>query len=198
MSPSGMAIIFGLLAVAAAYGLWRSRVNVPGQSTETRIFDGGFEDLSPASLGGFGWTIDDDLPSLSISADTTTAKSGATSLRMEFAGDTPLNAPVISQLVRVKPQNAYVLSFAYRTDRLVSAGLPFVVVSDRASKEVLAAFEIGDTRGEWKRAVLDFRSRSAPVVTVSVQRLGCSQSPCPIFGGVGLDDFEIVPQRRGN
>ena len=79
-----------------------------------------------------------------------------------------------------------------RSENLVSAGLPIVVVIDANTGIMLAkSDQFARTAPEWRNYAVEFTSGpSTTTIQVGLQREGCA-SPCPIFGRVWLDAFGL-------
>jgi len=112
------------------------------------------------------------------------------SLRVDFTGDSNPATPVISQLVLVQPLTHYRLQFSTKSENLVSAGLPIVIVTDANTEIVLAkSDQFARTTPDWHDYVVEFTSGpSTTTIQIGLRRDGCT-SPCPIFGRVWLDAF---------
>jgi hypothetical protein len=115
---------------------------------------------------------------------------------LDWNGNSPPNPPVMSQLVLVEPNARYHLSFAARTQDVVSGGLPFVVVFDKNSKDnrVLAqSATLGkENNNNWQDYSLEFTTSSETrAILVGLQRESCGADPCPIFGRLWLDAFAL-------
>jgi hypothetical protein len=191
-----------LLAVkgyAEAYEVWASVESggqTPSQAGGAGHFtNGSFESQLSFSEQGFGWQFRRDPNTLKVSLDTTAPRAGKFSLRLDWNGNSQPNAPVTSQLLLVEPNARYRLSFAARTQEVVSGGLPFVVVIDKnsADNHVLAQSKtLGKGSSDWQDYSLEFTTGSETrAVLVGLQREGCGADPCPIFGRLWLDAFSI-------
>lgn len=186
---------------AEAYEVWssgRHEENGKGFAGGASIINGGFE--SPVSLNdpGFGWQLPSALPGAQAAQDTAEPRTGSQSLRLVWNGNSPVNSPIISQLVLVDPGARYQLRFAARTEKVVSAGLPQIVVTDASSSDgraLATALRLPQGTTRWQDYAIEFTTAGeTSAVQVSVSRQNCSSDPCPIFGQVWLDDFSI--QRR--
>ncbi|MBD0276058.1 MAG: hypothetical protein ICV73_29540, partial [Acetobacteraceae bacterium] len=103
----------------------------------------GFEDRA-AEESAFDWQLPARGRKVSAVKDTQVSRDGAASLRVEWVGDDAPRLPVASRLVLVSPATRYRLSFAARTEDLVTGGLPLVLIKD--AKGSFA----GDGRGAGK------------------------------------------------
>jgi tetratricopeptide (TPR) repeat protein len=176
----------------AAYRIWFTGVS-PGNVKEDDLYDGSFE--WPISFDdlSFGW-----LPSqgqtIHVLLDPNDPQSGAHSLQLDYAGNFDPMLPVISQLVLVAPNARYRLNFAARTEGLVSAALPVVVIKNAAGDQNIIAQSLPLSAGTngWRDLSIDFETTdSTEAVRVSIQRQACSSKPCPIVGRAGFDSFSL-------
>jgi tetratricopeptide (TPR) repeat protein len=173
---------------ADAHAVWSE-----GRGPVGSLTDGGFEGGARSDEEGFGWRFARDVQSVRLSLDADSPREGARSLKIEYAGNSePAEAPV-SRLVAVEPGARYRLAFSARTRELVTGGPPFVeVVSAAKSGGALAesATLNASTQG-WQEFALEFEAPTAGGVRVALKRRPCATSPCPAFGGVWLDAFEL-------
>lgn len=176
----------------AASVVWK---NVHG--TESRegdgasIFDGGFEGALAFGERGFGWRVPADMPATSVSLDAREPHSGAKSLRIDLNG--VANANWLSQLILVEPSRRYQINFASRSQDIVTGGLPFLMVSDAATNQVLGRSPtLGKGTTNWQVSKVEFTTAAnTTAVLLTVQRENCTTSPCPIFGSISFDSFSI-------
>ena len=170
-----------------AYALWaRQR-----QGTSAGVVnDSGFEKEEDLQETGFGWRTVDKVQGFLLSLDTSDPKQGHSSLKVEFDGDSDPAAAVISQLVLVEPHTHYQLSFAARTEGIVSGGLPRIVAIDADNNNVLGqSAELPQATNGWRDYAFYFDSgESATAVRITLQRQSCSSPRCPIFGRLWLDN----------
>ncbi len=184
---------------AEAYEVWatgEAQTKEGGRTGETtRITDGGFEKQLSFDETGFGWQLARTPNTLQISLDTVEPREGAHSLRLDWNGNQPPNAPFASQLLLVEPNAHYRLSFAARSQDIVSGGLPLIVVTDKSGSapSVLAQSKaLPKGSSSWQDYSLEFATGGETrAVLVSLQREGCTTDPCPIFGRLWLDAFSI-------
>ena len=177
----------------AAHQLWLAGVD-DGAARDENLFDGGFEGAISSSDEGFGWQPTKATQTVRIQLDTNAPQAGQRSLRLEYAGNFAATVPVISQLVLVEPRTRYRLSFAARTETLVSAGLPVVVVREATGDAHVIAQSSTLPSGTtgWQTFSVDFEtSNTTSAVTVNIQRQMCSSNPCPIVGRAWFDGFYL-------
>jgi len=196
------ALLAELLAAkrfAEAYEVWASDDQHAGARNPEDVtavtLNGGFEE--PVVLGepGFGWQLSQNSQAVQAAQDTAEPRSGAHSLRLVWNGNSDTNAPVLSQLVLVEPNARYQLRFAARTEKLLSGGLPVVVLTDAGSDEgsapgALAALPQGTN--PWQDYAVEFRTNERTrAVRVVLRRQNCGAALCPAFGRLWLDDFSV-------
>jgi tetratricopeptide (TPR) repeat protein len=176
-----------------AAALWAIDHPEGPQNMESQFRNPGFEQESNLDKPGFDWRQDNKADSLSLSLDPNQTKEGHTSLRIDFDGDSNPGVPVISQLILVAPRTRYQLPFAARSEGLVSGGMPYLVVVNATSNNVLGQTGLfpKETTG-WQDYVLDFNSaENISAVKVMLRRVSCSSSTCPVFGHLWLDNFSL-------
>lgn len=172
-----------------AYSLWR--IAHPPDPDGPLMFDGGFEEETNLDEPGFGWRAAGPGPSVKLSLDNSNPKEGRSSLRVDFSGESNPNAPVISQLLLLEPKTHYQLDLAYRTENLVSGGLPTILMLDANNQSLLGQTEGLPQRTDgWRNVRVDFTTgESTSAVQIALQRKPCPTPQCPIFGKLWLDNF---------
>jgi tetratricopeptide (TPR) repeat protein len=162
------------------------------------IIDRGFEDNvahGPAAV--FGWQV----PSISqvqVGIDANLGHTGTRSLRIVFQVRSRLDSVNITQLVPVQPDTQYDFECYVRTERLVSAATPFVVITDPTTKtDLITSAPAPDGNNNWQRVSLSFKTGAkSEAVQVRIDRNSCPDSPvCPIFGTVWYDDFDLKSRK---
>ena len=192
-------LIQQLVATAAfkqAFDLWISSNPLPAGTdrAKTTIYDGGFE--GPLSLDevGFGWRTERGEPGLSPSLDANQPHSGTRSLRVDFSGNSNPNTQIVSQLILIEPATRYKISFAARTQNVVTGGPPIIIVSEAIGERRQLARSTPLTQGTigWQTFGMEFVTGPAcEAIVISLQRENCTSSPCPIFGSLNLDSFSL-------
>jgi tetratricopeptide (TPR) repeat protein len=176
-----------------AYVMWA--INKAGRADDPTdlILNPGFEDPIDLEERGFGWCAKNYHESISLLVDGSVRAAGQNSLRVQFNGASEVGTPIISQLLVIRPKTAYQLHFAYRTEDLVSGGLPRITVIDaRENKACGESAVFAPTTDGWQRVTIDFVSgEPEAAVEIVLRREPCSRSPCPIFGRLWLDDFSL-------
>jgi len=162
------------------------------------IIDRGFEDNVAHGLGAvFGWQVESASP-VQIGIDAGMGHSGTRSLRILFQVRSHLDAINVSQLVPVQPNTQYDFECYVKTDKLVSAATPVVLIAEAATETNLANSEPAPTgNNNWQRIALSFKtSAKSEAIRIRISRSSCVDSPvCPIFGTVWYDDFDLKPRK---
>ncbi len=130
---------------------------------------------------------------LNLSVDTSEKESGTKSLRVQFNGNSNPTTAVLSQLILVEPAKRYRISFVSRTKDITGAARPIVTVSEAKSDQLLtSSTALPQGTSDWQVQSFEFVSGAeSQAVTVSLRRENCASTPCPIFGFIWLDSFEI-------
>lgn len=173
---------------ADAFALWSE-----GRGAVGTLADGGFEGEVRSDEEGFGWRFAKGEQGVRLSLDTDAPREGGRSLKVEYAGGSDPAQPAVSRLVVSEPGARYRLTFAARTKELKTGGPPFF--------EVAAALKTGGTLAEtptlpdstdgWREFTLEFTAPPTGAVRLALRRKPCSSAPCPAFGAVWLDAFEL-------
>jgi Flp pilus assembly protein TadD len=166
-----------------------SGANGPGQ-----FVNGNFVEPIMQNDPGFGWQVL-ARPQVVVSVDPSGPAPGAKSVRIEFDGDSPPGNQLIHQLVLLQSKTRYSLNFMARAENLVSGGPPVILAADGGSKatKILGQSKpLSPGTSEWSTYQVDFTTdENTTAVIIALQRLGCSQSPCPIFGRLWLSRFSL-------
>lgn len=160
-----------------------------------QFWNGGFE--MPIALSDpkpFHWMID-SRPQAQFVVDNTRAHSGRGSLRIVFKSPGKLESIPITQTVIVDPDTQYKFQFYQRTETLISASTPFVVISDVSGHDKLtSSAPLPSGTNDWQQVTLTFRTRpKQDGIVISFYRSPCGEKDpvCPIFGTVWYDDFTL-------
>ena len=175
----------------SAYDIWSKGVTAVAHKED--LFDGGFEAAMNLEDQGFGWRFT-AAQTIRPVVDLNNPHSGKQSLRLEYSGNFNPAVPMISQLVLVAPRTGYRLMYAARTDALISAGLPIVVVKEASGDHRVLAQSVALSSGTspWKQFAIDFETDSGMgAITIDIQRQSCPSNPCPIVGRVWFDSFSL-------
>lgn len=181
-----------------AYEVWLSgrgeEDSDPRRSGKVGVTDGSFEGRIELDDPGFGWRLAPDVGAVEVALDPNTPRTGARSLRINWSGDSNPSISIGSQLVLVDAKTRYRLSFAARTEELVTGGSPVVIVTDVSSdeRELAQAATLPTGSSGWQDYTVEFVTAEATrAVRITIRRQDCSSGPCPIFGRTWFDDFSL-------
>jgi hypothetical protein len=179
-----------------AFQVWRAAHGLGSAASPAgpQILDGGFEGTLTFDEGSFSWRIPSRMQATTVSLDSSEPHTGNKNLRIEFAGDSSRAEGLVSQLLLVEPLQRYKINFAVRSQDIVTGGLPIVIVTDASGDHKTLGQSRALSRGTtaWNVVSFDFTAQpTTKAVVLSIQRQGCSTSPCPIFGAISLDSFSI-------
>lgn len=182
-----------------AHEVWLTKklpASLRSNDDDNRIFDGGFENITESDDSGFGWRINKKLSDSAIAIDNKLSRTGSRSLHVKFAGRVEAGKEIISQMVVLKPNQNYRLTFAVLSPELTSGGLPIVIVNAGKSESRFAqSAPIMRTDNRWVNVTLDFTTNDETTALISLSRASCDTQPCPIFGELSVDDFSL--KQRG-
>lgn len=165
------------------------------------IHNGSFEsDIAERPL--FDWSIGrSDYARIGI--DRTVARTGARSLRVEFAGlDTTRLNGEIRQMAIVHSGVRYRLECYAKTEGLIAPEGPRLVLSGKNPATWIATSEpVAPGTRDWERVLVDFTaptsdSGGTTVVYVSFQRRPKYSYDDPTIGTIWLDDFSLSEESR--
>ena len=173
----------------AAYEVWSEGRGAGAAS----LADGGFEAGARTDEEGFGWHFARDTQALKFSLDAEAPREGARSLKVEYAGASEPSARAVSQLLAVEPGARYRLTFSARTKELVTGGPPLVEVvsASKGGGSLASAPPLPRATDGWRDLSLEFEAPRAGGVRVVLRREPCAGAPCPAFGSLWLDVFEL-------
>jgi hypothetical protein len=181
---------------AEAFEVWSSGHPATAPGGLAVIANGGFEEPVTLDDPGFGWQLERNLKAARTSLDATQPHVGVYSLRVDWSGDSDPSKAVISQLVLVEPKTRYRMTFAARTQEMLTIGLPVVTVTDVGSdsERVLGqskTFPQG-TSG-WQDYAIEFATtETTKAVLIVIRRQTCAMTPCAAIGHAWVDDFQVV------
>ena len=163
-----------------------------------QFWNGGFEKPVPLSDSKpFRWLMI-NRPAAQIAIDPR-GRNGEGSLRIIFKASVKLESIPVSQTIIVEPETQYRIQFYQRTEGLITASTPAVVISDSVDNTNLASSPPMPTgTNDWQLVTLDFKTKPKHEgISVGLVRAACEdkQPICPIFGTVWYDDFNL--QRVG-
>ncbi len=203
LGATGMAEQRALLArllqqeqFAAAYPVWVALNGGYTDGGREPLDDGDFENSSELTAEpGFGWQGTPDATGYDYELSDSEPAHGSSALRVTFKGNTEPSVPVLSQLLPVAAGGRYVVSYAVRSEKLLTGGLPVITVRvpGRKEKTVLAqSAAVPPQTDGWQRGEITFTAPTGTAaVLLTVQRQSCSKTPCPCFGQLWLDDFRL-------
>jgi tetratricopeptide (TPR) repeat protein len=186
-----------------AYAVWsagRDTTDTGSSGGMPLIANGGFEGEIVRNDPGFGWRFKQSDRTGSTALDTRDPRTGLQSLCLDWNGDSDPSTPLVYQLVLVKPKSQYTLHFFARTEDLTTEALPLVAVVEVKGKptdsleggSVLESSGPIRPDGSWQEYSVAFKtSDETEAVFVIIRRESCSNSPCPAYGRLWLDDFSL-------
>lgn len=178
-----------------AFQIWSSKETNASSLKDLQnnlIINGNFEDTINSRETGFGWQFP-KVSNTQVLIDDNNPSSGKISLELKFDGNaSPAETP-LSQMVLVKPNSNYSLTFAVRTQKLVTGGLPIIAIIDFDSKKMLGrSTPLNNSENQWQKYKVDFKTDSkTEIIQIKFQRLDCPNNPCPVFGKLWLDDLNL-------
>jgi Tfp pilus assembly protein PilF len=157
------------------------------------VTDGGFEKPINLIETGFGWHFNPEKPSVSLAGDSRQPYAGTKSLQIRWEGKSYPSVYIASQLVLVEPNKHYRLSFAARTQDIVSGGLPEVVILGDYEGALLSSVTMPQGTTPWRLYSIEFTSADeSRIVLITIRRKACPNTPCPAFGTAWFDDFSLI------
>ncbi len=179
-----------------AYEVWtRAGKENASRAPVGTIDDGGFESRRLSDEAGFTWKVS-QLAGTNLTIDDRIHADGNHSLRIDWKGNSDPGEELISQLILVEPNTRYQLSFAARTQDLVTGGAPALTVTDvsqREEKRIAPSYKMPLGTSGWQNIGFSFTTGSSTLaVRIGVQRESCAQQPCPSFGTLWLDNFSLT------
>jgi len=193
------AVISNLIALKrfhTAAQIWNEVA--PGQSYRAelgRIIDPGFQsDVAHGPAFLFGWQVPSS-PEVQIGIASSVGHNSNRSLRIFFQVRSHLEPIDVSQLVPVRPDTDYNLECYVKTEQLVGASTPMILIEDASDGAQLAASpNLANGSNDWQPVYLAFKTGpKTEAVQLKLFRGPCSQKGqvCPIFGTVWYDDFAL-------
>jgi hypothetical protein len=178
--------------------VWNEVVPSPAYRSEIgQIIDPSFEsDVEHGSGFLFGWQVP-SMQQVQIGITPNAGHNSNRSLRIFFQVRSHLDPIAVSQLVTVHPGADYVFEGYAKTEQLIGAATPAIVIEDAADGAQLAASaKSGTGTIDWQHVSLPFKTGpKTEAVQLKIVRSTCGpESPvCPIFGTVWYDDFALKP-----
>lgn len=178
-----------------AWEVWAVGREVGGNSYRNGLAsmtDGGFEQGLSFTETNFGWRLNPEKPTVSVSVDSREPFADATSLQVRWEGKSSPAVYTAAQVVLVEPNKRYRLKFAARTNELVTGGVPEVAVLSDFEGPLLASVPLPQGTTVWKNYTLEFDSLiGSRIVIVAIRRKACQSMPCPAFGTTWFDAFAL-------
>lgn len=163
---------------------------------KTIIYNGSFEHNPAKGFPQFDWNIARS-DYARIEVDQATARTGARSLRISFAGrDTTRLDQEIKQTLALRALARYRLECYVRTADLLTPEGPRIVISDGATSALIARSEpVTEGTSDWRVMAVEFvapKSQSNMIaLQISIKRLPKYSYDDPTRGTLWLDDFTI-------
>lgn len=175
-----------------AFEIW-SKGSVEKDRRE--IINGSFENDIKLNETMFGWQITQNADGANVALADNAAQDGQHSLFVTYSGSNEVALIPVKQLVVVKPNTKFHLTFAIKTQELISGGLPVIKIIDVINnKEIASSKPFPVTTSSWELFEFEFTADSnTEAIFVALGRQPCSSNPCPIFGKVWLDNFSLKP-----
>ena len=134
--------------------------------------------------------MSDSYSQVDVSLDTSQFHSGTRALRFVFSGPAFSDSGV-SQYVPVEPNVRYRLSSFVKSEDIVSASGPRIVVQDYYNNQVLASTEDLLSTSGWRQLVADFAAGpETRLIAIKVMRV--PGNPL-IKGTFWMDDLKLTP-----
>jgi len=173
-----------------AYEVWTRRTK--RGASDALFNNSGFEEKIDLKEQGFGWQVARDVSTVQVSLDNAQPHSGASSLRLDWKGDSNPSMPLVSQLIPVEPNTRYRLHLFARTEQLVTGGPPVISIIDPVDSREIAQTVAFERTSSWRDYTVEFvTGKEAQGLLVALRRQSCSNGPCPVFGSLWLDDFSL-------
>jgi O-antigen ligase len=163
-------------------------------SLENNLADGDFETGELYEGFGFGWRIADLPETIEIGLDDENKSHGGNSLGFIFNGNSEPSQPLLSQIIIVEKNHQYQLSFDFRTEKIVTGGVPSVqlILKKHDADFVYKEIKIPLNQTDWKNSTTTIKTDAqTEAVEIRLTRQSCQQSNCPIFGRLWLDNFVL-------
>jgi tetratricopeptide (TPR) repeat protein len=166
------------------------------QVAQTLIFNGHFEQ-EPTNLG-FDWRV---VPMEGVYAglDETAYRSAGHSLLIQFSGRQNVDYRNVYQLVQVRPNHPYRLTWSMKTEGITTDSGLRMEVRDLYDPPALDRFSdslVGTTEG-WSTSTLDFKTGpKTQLVQVSIARLPSGKLDNQIAGKAWVDDVSLVSTKE--
>ena len=164
-----------------------------GSDSHEVFLNGGFEDPLVLNAAGFGWLVPPDQNKNRLAIDVSEKFEGSKSLQINLAGNWSPGTSLLSQTFIVESGTTYRVYFRVKTKDLVTGGPPLIVITDANNNQLLGKSQnLPTASSDWVTLNFDFTALpTSQAAVISLQRNNCESSPCPIFGTLWLDWFQI-------
>jgi tetratricopeptide (TPR) repeat protein len=179
-----------------AVEVWNEVAASPAYRAELgQIIDPSFEsDIGHGPAFLFGWQVP-SLPQVQIGITPHAGHNSNRSLRIFFQVRAHLDPIAVTQLVPVHANTQYDLECYAKTDQLIGASTPVIMIEDAGDGAQLAASaKLATGNNDWSQVSLPFKTGAkTEAVRLKLYRSTCGpENPvCPIFGTVWYDDFAL-------
>ncbi|HKY03974.1 MAG TPA: hypothetical protein VJQ56_03745, partial [Blastocatellia bacterium] len=173
-----------------ARDLWLGLVSE--ESDRPVVWNGSFESDPVQSFPQFDWAITRTNYARPV-IDRTTARTGARSLKIEFAGrDTTKLDREVWQMLALKPGARYELECFVKANDFVTPEGPRIVISGSSTDEIASSAPIAAGTYEWRRVVFEFIAPPAGIVHISIKRTPRFSYDEPTQGTLWIDDIRAI------
>jgi O-antigen ligase/tetratricopeptide (TPR) repeat protein len=158
------------------------------------ISNGSFESDINLDEKMFGWQVAQRTNDVNVALETDSPQDRKRALRVTYNNSNDVSAMPIRQLVIVKPNTKYRLSLFVKTQEIVSVAMPLISVNDvMTNKEIAVSKTFPATTNDWQKMEMEFSiDAKTEAIFISLKRETCTNNPCPIFGKLWLDSFELI------
>ncbi len=189
-----------------SFDVWNSVeiADRPAPDPGSVLTNGGFES-TPAlneKTPFLTWQIK-PFPGTNVTLDRKEPREGRQSLRIRFDVKGNVAFTIAAQTVPAKPSTSYRLTFSVKSEELMSLSTPIIEIFDSAfdltggNRVRIATKSLPNGTKEWTDYALDFTTGAqTEAVTVRIQRLPCSEPPCPIEGLIWFDQFKLAEKGK--
>jgi tetratricopeptide (TPR) repeat protein len=194
VAESVISNLISLKRFHTAAGIWNEVARSADYRVEIgQIVDPGFErNVTHGPEFLFGWQVPSSTQ-VQIGITTNDGHNSNRSLRTFFQVRSQLESLDVKQLVMVRPQTDYNFECYVKTEELVGASTPVILIEDASDGAPLAtSASVPNGNNDWQLVSLTFKTRpKTEAVQLRIVRTACPENDpvCPIFGTVWYDDF---------
>ena len=164
------------------------------KSLEKNIVDGDFETGELYEGFGFGWRVNDLPETIGISLNDEDKSHGGSSLRFIFNGSSEPSQTLLSQVIVVEKNRQYQLSFDFRTEKIITGGVPSVqlILKKHDADVVYREINLPLNQTNWIDSATQIKTDAqTEAIEIRLTRQPCQQSKCPVFGRLWLGNFVL-------